>query len=58
VFAVNGVSNLSQESNNYAEVSVSTGSGAPSVVSNLVISDKKTHQVPILFTIRDPVLRP
>ena len=45
VFAINGVSNLSLENDNYAEVSVSTGSGAPSVVSNLMISDKKPHQV-------------
>lgn len=45
VFSVNGVSNLSLENDNYAEVSVSTGSGAPSVVSNLMISDKKPHQV-------------
>jgi Eph receptor B1 len=45
VFSINGVSNLSLENDNYAEVSVSTGSGAPSVVSNLMISDKKPHQV-------------
>ena len=45
VLSINGVSNLSVDTNNYAEVSVSTGSGAPSVVSNLMISDKKPHQL-------------
>ena len=51
VFAVNGVSNLSLDTDNYAEVSVSTGSGAPSVVSNLMISDKKPHQVEQKFSL-------
>jgi hypothetical protein len=45
IFAINGVTNISQDTENYAEVSVSTGSGAPSVVSNLMISDQKPHQL-------------
>lgn len=45
IFAMNGVSNISLDTENYAEVSVSTGSGAPSVVSNLMISDQKPHQL-------------